>query len=515
LTVILIASNITSMRLIFFIAITIAWVTPLLLGEEEPSPTALLITSPELADSWQAYVNWKTRLGIPIRLITTAEIKAASKDDRVDMQEKIRVFVRRSIDNESVRWVILGGDSQPEGGGHVPDRDTVHQTMWGENIDIPTDIFYLSRTDWDADGDGIFGEFVDDRAAIDYPDGSVGIGRIPVRTAQDVAAYTEKIIAYDSAYPGDGFAQRMIYTCAVPAAEPKLRTSWEKVISKVWPNGTAGMFFTGRTPWDKKISGDYPLDPTNLIDLINQNKVGKFHFHGHGLGNCWVLEDDKKLSINELGQLKNEGAYPIITTVSCFTGYFDAEQDPCIAEAMLRLPNAGAIAILAPSREGKPHFTDPKWDFPLMMTQGKMDGTTETMTRFWKHAIIDQNGAGRAHTSTKADLAARAKLSANFHMAICELNFLGDPMLAVHAVPPKKIESKLPDILKPGKLELILSGLPKAAVVCVSDGETIFARGTADISGQVMLSGRVPEGGQILSIGVRCNGFNSIVRRYD
>ena len=53
----------------------------------------------------------------------------------------------------------------------VPDRDTVHKTRWGDYQHIPTDIFYLSKKDWDADDDGIFGEWEEDRDSIDYPDG--------------------------------------------------------------------------------------------------------------------------------------------------------------------------------------------------------------------------------------------------------------------------------------------------------------------------------------------------------
>ncbi len=503
------------MRLILFLVLSAYFIASPLVAKEKPGPTALLVTSPELADSWKEFAYWKTRLGMPTRVVTTLEIKKLIKEKGADLQEKIRIFIRRGIDEENVQWVILGGDSLPNGGGHVPDRDSFHKTMWGENKDIPTDIFYLSRGNWDADKDGVFGEFKEDRSAIDYPDGSVGIGRIPVRTVQDVAAYTKKVIVYDSAYPGDDFAQRMIYTCAVPGAEPKLKTSWQEEVSKSWPNGKGEMYFNSRTPWDKKLSGDYALDAENLIDLINKKQVGKFHFHGHGLGNCWVLEGDEKFSIDKLGDLKNAGAYPVITTVSCFTGYFDAKQDPCISEAMLRLPNAGAIAILAPCREGKPHFTDPKRDFPLMMKEGKMDGTTETMTRFWIHAINDQKGAGRASASAKADLAKRAKSNANFHMAVCELNFLGDPMLAIHAAPPGTIKAVFPDSLKPGKLQLELTGLPKGARIFVGDGISIFTQGIADATGKAAVGGKIPKGSLQLSLGVRCIGFNSVVRRYD
>ena len=122
----------------------------------------------------------------------------------------------------------------------------------------------------------------------------------------------------------------------------------------------------------------------------------------------------------------------MITTVSCFTGHFDAKKDPCVSEAMLRQPKGGAVLIVAPSREGKPHFHDPQNDFQLMSREGKLDGTTQTMTSFWIAALgKDQALAGKALSISKAGLADDAVKSATYHQGICELNLLGDPTLPV------------------------------------------------------------------------------------
>ncbi len=502
------------MRLIGALSFCFLLNGPPLIAQEASSPAALVVTSPELADHWKTYAEWKTRLGTRTRIVTTDAIDKSDSDQEADLQEKIRRYVRLAIDSENVKAVIIGGDSLPGGKGHVPDRDTLHQTMWGRNADIPTDIFFLSQGTWDADGDGVFGEFEEDRAAINYPDGSEGIGRIPVRTPADVAAYVEKVIAYDSAFPTGEFAERMIYTCAVPGAEAKLGTSWGKGISKSWTAGKGEMFYTSRTPWDRETSGDFALSPKHMVELINKNQVGKFHIHGHGLGDGWILEDDEKLGYASLRELTNRGAYPIITTVSCFTGFFDSGKDPCITEAMLRLPQAGAIAILAPCREGKPHFTDPKRDFPLMMSEGKMDGTTETMTRFWKHALTDAANTGTAFTRVKADLAKRALTNANFHMAMCELNFLGDPLLVVHATSPKTIPAKMPQALKTGKQVVTMTDLPVGTIVTISDGKKIYGQETADASGKVDISVTVPEVVGKMSVGLVCRGYNGIVKHF-
>jgi len=73
-----------------------------------------------------------------------------------------------------------------------------------------------------------------------------------------------------------------------------------------------------------------------------------------------------------------------------------------------------------------------------MMKEGKLDGTTLTMTLFWEKGIEEHLTTGHALMSTKAGLAPQAKASANFHMALCELNLLGDPTLMVHPISPTK-----------------------------------------------------------------------------
>ncbi|NWK56277.1 hypothetical protein HW115_11700 [Verrucomicrobiaceae bacterium N1E253] len=400
-----------------------------LIADEKPAKV-LLVTSPELADAWKPYAIWKQKQGKPVKVVTTEEIEKIYPGP--DIQEKIRQCVRKHIDAGGLRWVVLGGDSLPGGKGVVPDRDTVHINMWGEKRDIPTDIYYLSPTNWDADGDGIYGEFEEDKVAISYPDGSVGLGRIPVRTAEDVKAYTDKVVAYESRYPKGAFGKNFIYTCEVKGAYPKVRRSWDDHVSKVLKGGEMSRYFSHETPWDDAKPGDYDLNPDNWVKMLNSKQTGKYHFHGHGLLDCWVLEKHQKFTRKHVAKLTNKDAYPIITTVSCFTGHYDAVKDPCIAESMLRVPDAGAIAIVAPCREGKPHFVNPRESFPLMMWEGKMDGTTRTMTYFWEMGIGQKLSTGEALMKTKAKLAEKAKASANYHMCLVELNLLGDPTIEVH-----------------------------------------------------------------------------------
>jgi hypothetical protein len=172
----------------------------------------LLISHDDLMPAWQDFADWKTAQGKSTVLLALSEIEQGYEG--ADLQARIRLAVREHIEERGTRWVILGGDSGGEIG--VPDRDTVHKAF--DYLDIPTDVYYLSAEDWDANGDGIYGDWDTDQAAISWTDSSATIGRIPVRTAEQVAAYTKKVISYEGSYPAGGFAVNFVQTCPEPHA---------------------------------------------------------------------------------------------------------------------------------------------------------------------------------------------------------------------------------------------------------------------------------------------------------
>lgn len=325
-----------------------------------------------------------------------------------------------------------------------------------------------------------------------------------------MAAYTAKVIAYESNYPEGEFAKQIVYTCTVAAAYNKLKTSWMQHLSKAWPDGTAKQFFADFTAWDDKEQGDFALSSANMVDIINRKEVGKFHFHGHGLRHCWVLEEHDKFSYDQIKELTNKDAYPVITTVSCFTGQFDSKKDPSIAESILRQPEGGAVIVVAPSREGKPHFHDPKKDFPLMVKEGKPDGTTLTMARFWSNGLGDNLDAGRALMTTKAALTEDAKKSATYHMCLCELNLLGDPTLDLRGESPRKAKVEFPESISATDQTLTITTDAPGARVCLSGSDGLYEVSHSDKEGKAEFKIALTQKGAI-NLSVSGSGLNAFV----
>lgn len=467
----------------------------------------LLITAEELAEAWQPFADWKTIQGKSTKIITVNQIDKTYSAKNI--QEKIRLCVRDHIDNHQTRWVILGGDSLPGGKGLVPGgHTTVHRE---EPQGIPTDIVYLSPTNWDADGDGIYGEFKDDQSAITYPDGSVGLGRIPVRTAEDIAAFTDKVIAYESRYPTNNFAKQIIYTCTEKHAYPKVRKSWDSHLSKVW-DGDSKRYFVDETPWDKKGQpGSYPLSPENMVKLFNKKTIGKLHIHGHGNLPVWVFEDHDDFSGKHVTKLKHEDAYPLITTVSCHTGEYDSQEDPSIVEHIIRQPKGGSVAVVAPVRTGKPHFAKES-DFELMMTEGKLDGTTLTMTRYWTIGMQQNVTTGEALMKAKAQMAEDGKNAHQYHLCISEINLLGDPTLDMRNQNPRAPKLTLPKKIKTGKQKISIKTNAPGSTVCLWKKGDIYQVAQANSQGKAEFTIDPKNSGE-MSVSVSGVNLNSVVKK--
>lgn len=494
--------------------------------------TVLLVTSSELAPSWQRFADWKTRLGKATEVVTVDEVFAGYKGE--DIQAKLRACVLHHVAERGTKWVVLGGDSEPDGGGHVPHR-VVYQRMFEMagrafpgnllkpgGADLPVDLYYLSPEGkgWDADGDGRYGEWADDRDAIAYthPAG-VSLGRIPVRTAADVRAYTDKVIAYESRYPGNGFARKFMYTNTTDGSEPKVRRSWDDHIARAWRGGRVLRFFHTSTPWDRHGEADYALNARHFLDQINGRAASKLHMHGHGMPQFWVLEHATGHSVvhrGVVGRMTNRDAYLVMTTVSCFTGQFDTAGDPCIVESILRAPRRGAVLAVAPSRSGVPVFHDPRRDFPLMVREGKLDGTTETMTRFWVNGLGPREGgryltAGEAFALAKAQMTGHARKTEGYHALQCELNLLGDPTLSLRAVEPTTPTVDAPKAIKIGKQTIGVTTLP-GATVCLSKGDEVYAVARADEKGKASLA-IAPTTVGPMSLVVSGANLNAVARR--
>ena len=161
------------------------------------------------------------------------------------------------------------------------------------------------------------------------------IGRLPVSNLIDLGVMVNRIIAYEK----------------TPEIGP-----WRKQLLMLGGVGKEfscqnNSLITGKVRPEFAPTRIYADDPTALIyggareviEGINRG-VAIVNFLGHGGGSIWT--DNRMMGLEDVPLLENGQRLPFVTSMTCFTGYFDNPRGDCLAEEMVRAKDGGAIAFL-------------------------------------------------------------------------------------------------------------------------------------------------------------------------
>ncbi|MFH1145072.1 MAG: C25 family cysteine peptidase, partial [Candidatus Eisenbacteria bacterium] len=156
-----------------------------------------------LEAAWQPLADWKTACGHPARVIRTDWIDAQYPNG-ADAAERVRLFLQDAYVNWGLRWALMGADVEG-----VPVRHGFSTLLGGTNI--ATDYYYAClERNWDADGDGVFGEAYTTSGDSSDTTPEIQVGRVSARTPQDVAAYLEKYFRYARDPDRGGYLDRIL-----------------------------------------------------------------------------------------------------------------------------------------------------------------------------------------------------------------------------------------------------------------------------------------------------------------
>ena len=129
--------------------------------------SAIQTNSTKLAD----FVALKQALGFTVAVVTESTWGGGTGDAAA---ENIRTWLKNNYASMGIEYVLLVGDPTPDTGEVPMKRAWVNSTT-----DSPTDYYYSDLTsNWDTDGDSLFGEWSQDLTT--KPLSEVIVGRIPV-----------------------------------------------------------------------------------------------------------------------------------------------------------------------------------------------------------------------------------------------------------------------------------------------------------------------------------------------
>jgi hypothetical protein len=134
----------------------------------------VIVTNAELVSAstmFQAFIGWRRANGWDVAVATEWAWNHPTDEDGDDRPARIRAWLKREYAERGAGYLLLAGSpASPSGGVPMRRTEPLAQVLWDypswlvESLsNVPTDQYYADvESDWDCDGDGVFGEYPDD-----------------------------------------------------------------------------------------------------------------------------------------------------------------------------------------------------------------------------------------------------------------------------------------------------------------------------------------------------------------
>lgn len=378
----------------------------------------LIVTARPLVGPFARFAAWKRRHGVTAEVRTLSWVRRRYPNG-VDDAERIRLAIREAY-QRGTRWVLLGGDTEV-----IPTR-YVHATEVLGPRDYESDYYFACLDgNWNADGDGYFGEGRTNTEHGDEADlvPEVYVGRAPVRTAREARNFIEKTIAYEEGWAGPSAEQTLFF------AEVLVPKPWTGGIAQVDLASIVEGLLLQLPELDAVRLYENHADPRYQPGALHEDQASVLAhlaagyplsvFVGGGSATAMsvgadLLTPDEVLELDEPKSLTN------LVAISSWT---HAIGQDCIAEAFLR-SRGGAVTSMGSSTQ----------------TFLGVDGVH--MREYLALAMEDSTLAvGELATRHKLGSLVSAEVDGPFHDYVLSVLLLGDPQLHLK---PRPIKAKRP-----------------------------------------------------------------------
>lgn len=295
----------------------------------------LIIAPPEFIRYLQPLVDHKIDHGVNTRLASLNEVYEKMYWQGRDNAEKIKYYIKSSVENWGVKYVLLvGGIKGQSTEWNLPARYS--HVVPPEEQEYPeasfvSDLYFADIYDgsgefssWDSNGDNLFAEwsgtFKDDMDV--YPD--VYLGRLPCRNVAEVKIMVDKIINYEKSPSKDKqWFKNLLLVGGDSYVEEAQINEGELICDE------ASLKMPGFTPVEVYATQN-DINGQTVNNAMNQGS-GFAYFCGHGSDVSWnthffPANDTNWCSgytIIDMIFLKNKYKLPVTIVGGCHNGQFD------------------------------------------------------------------------------------------------------------------------------------------------------------------------------------------------
>ena len=254
-----------------------------------------------------------------------------------DNAEKIKYFIKDSIENWGIKYVLLvGGIKGQSSSWFIPVRYS-HVIPWDDQEyaepSFISDLYYADIYDsegnfssWDSNHDNIFSEWNESyKEKMDlYPD--VYLGRLACRSSMEIKTMVRKIINYEKNKCDDSWFKRLVLAGGDTFNDISGHNYLEGELANQRVAEILSDFEAERIWWSE---GN--VNQKNMLAAIGKG-CGFVHLSGHGSPAVWFVKDFIKdphgkyiwaLDVYHFSKLQNGEKLPIVIIGGCHNSMFN------------------------------------------------------------------------------------------------------------------------------------------------------------------------------------------------
>lgn len=391
-------------------------------NRDPASKNMLIVTDPSLMELFEGLALRRTDQGILTQVVTTDYVYSVSSGR--DEAEMLRNFVKDYRASYGLDYLLLGGDVNL-----VPYRKAYAMTceagIHAREDSLPCDLYFSDLDgDWDANGNGVFGE-VEDGVDL-YPD--IWVGRAPVENPAEAETFLANIAAYEDCLQDD-FYQRVLFLAEILWWSPYTNSAESKELI------------------DEEYLPDF-LDITKLYQALGNENLATTvaamnegqNFINHD-GHAWYSTlgvGDDYMNISDVNALDSDRRFAAtMYSIGCWSAAFDFD---AIAEHFLTNPDAGSVGFIGNSSYG--------WGSPGNPCYGYSDALDHLF-----HDLLYSDWSlttGQLLAMTKEYFIPFSQWENVYRWHQYDVNLLGDPSVRPYRACPSIVLIDCPDHAAPG-----------------------------------------------------------------
>ncbi|WP_379992923.1 type IX secretion system sortase PorU [Dyadobacter subterraneus] len=389
------------------------------------TPDLLIITAKAFETGAKRLADFRSENdGLESLVVTTDQIYNEFSGGKTDISA-VRDFVRLLYknDREKLKYLLLFGDATYDYKNLLQNQTQSQRNNWVpvyESRESLNPVYTYSSDDYFGFMEDEEGYWIETNAG-DYSV-EIGIGRLPVKTADEAKIIVDKLIHYASSPKSRGSWQNTIKFVA-DDGDGNIHQEHADALAKITQNEfLSSRIFLDAYPQTTTSQGQkVPAVNAAIKKSINEGTL-ILNYTGHGGTSGWA--EEQVLTLSEMQTARGYDNLPLLITATCDFGRYD---DPGLvsgAELMVLSPRGAAIGTVSTTRPvySSTNFTINKAFYESLIQAGT-NGRMGEIFRMTKNASL----AG--------------SLNRNFTL-------IGDPSMKLARAQKKVLWNVLPDTLR-------------------------------------------------------------------